>query len=105
MARLSTTELQYARTHQSLLQQHYRSSFLAQVPTSLQRLDDTTGGISMIDTPDLDKAVFTRALKDTETPIYIEGTDTYFEMKRGEIFVVRWMAVKSLVEEGAAELI
>ena len=59
----------------------------------------------MIETPDLDKAVFVRALSDTEEPIYVEGTDTYFEMKRGDIFIVRWNAVKKLVEGGEAELI
>lgn len=105
MSRLSPSELQYARTHQSLLQQHYRSSFLVQFPSSLQRLDDTTGGISMIEMPDVDRAVFARALRDAEEPIYVEGTDTYFEMRRGDVFVVRWSAVKNLVEEGAAELI
>ena len=59
----------------------------------------------MIETPDVDKAVFVRALRDTEEPIYVEGTDTYFEMRRGDVFVVRWTAVKALVERGEAELI
>ena len=59
----------------------------------------------MIETPDVDKAVFVRALRDTEEPVYVEGTDTYFEMRRGDVFVVRWSAVKGLVEEGKAELI
>ena len=59
----------------------------------------------MIETPDVDRAVFTRALRDVEEPIYVEGTDTYFEMRKGDVFVVRWSAVKALVEEGAAELI
>ena len=59
----------------------------------------------MIETPDLDRAVFVRALRDTHEPVYVEGTDTYFEMKRGDIFVVRWSAVKTLVEGGGAELI
>ena len=104
-SRLSPSELQYARAHQALLQQHYRSSFLAQFPPSLQRLDDTTGGISMIETPDMDKAVFVRAVKDVAEPVYVEGTDTYFEMRRGDVYVVRWSAVKGLVEGGEAELI
>ena len=59
----------------------------------------------MIETPDLDKAVFVRALRDTDEPVYVEGTDTYFEMRRGDVFVVRWSAVKVLVERGEAELI
>lgn len=59
----------------------------------------------MIETPDLDQTVFTRALRDTEEPVRVEGTDTYFEMRRGDVVVVRWSAVKPLVEGGAAELI
>ncbi|MCJ1369638.1 GINS complex subunit [Loxospora ochrophaea] len=104
-ARLSASELQYAASHQSLLHAHYHSSFLSQFPTSLQRLDDTAGGISMVEQPDLDKAVFVRALKDIAQPIVVEGTDMAFEMKRGDIYVVRWSSIKDLVIGGEAELI
>ncbi|KAL5120767.1 GINS complex subunit [Pleosporales sp. CAS-2024a] len=90
---LSPSEFQYLTSHQSLLSTHYASSFLSQFPASLQRLDDTTGGISMIDKPDEDKAVFVRALRDVGQ-IYVEGTDRRFEMKRGDVWVVRWSAVK-----------
>ncbi|MCJ1479936.1 GINS complex subunit [Schaereria dolodes] len=103
--RLSSSELHYATTHQSLLQAHYHSSFLSQFPTTLQRLDDTAGGISMIEQPDLDKAVFVRALRDVREPIVVEGTDMAFEMRRGDVFIVRWSAVKETVEGGDAELI
>ncbi|KAL9040114.1 MAG: hypothetical protein Q9180_002112, partial [Flavoplaca navasiana] len=104
-ARLSASELQYANTHQTLLEAHYRSSFLAQFPTSLQRLDDTAGGISMVEQPDTDTAVFVRVLRDIEVPIVIEGTDTDFEMRRGDVYVVRWSAVREYVMHGDAELI
>ena len=88
-----------------LLQQHYASSFLGQVPPNLQRLDDTVGGLSMVDVPDLDRAVFVRALIDVREAIVIEGTDVAFEMRTGDVFVVRWRAVRNLVEEGKAELV
>lgn len=104
-ARLSSSELQYASSHQALLEGHYRASFLSQFPTSLQRLDDTAGGISMIQQPDVDKAVFVRALRDVEEPIIVEGTDIDFEMRRGDVYVVRWSAVRDLVLNGDAELI
>ncbi|KAL9637652.1 MAG: hypothetical protein Q9204_001785 [Flavoplaca sp. TL-2023a] len=104
-ARLSASELQYANTHQTLLEAHYRSSFLTQFPTSLQRLDDTAGGISMVEQPDTDTAVFVRVLRDIEVPIVIEGTDTDFEMRRGDVYVVRWSAVREYVMNGDAELI
>lgn len=104
-ARLSPSELQYATAHTSLLHAHYRSSFLSQFPASLQRMDDTAGGISMVEGPDADKAVFVRALKDVEEPVYVEGTDTAFEMRRGDVVVVRWSAVREVVMAGDAELI
>ncbi|KAF6233036.1 hypothetical protein HO173_008792 [Letharia columbiana] len=104
-ARLSPSELQYATAHTSLLHAHYHSSFLSQFPTSLQRMDDTAGGISMVEGPDVDKAVFVRALKDVEEPVYVEGTDTAFDMRRGDVVVVRWSAVREVVMAGDAELI
>ena len=59
----------------------------------------------MIEQPDLDKAVFVRVLKDVDEPVVIEGTDTAFEMRRGDIYVVRWSAVRESVMGGNAELI
>ncbi|KAL9026533.1 MAG: hypothetical protein Q9196_004818 [Gyalolechia fulgens] len=103
-ARLSWSELQYANAHQTSLETHYRSSFLSHFPTSLQRLDDTAGGISMIEQPDVDKAVFIRVLRDGEEPIIVEGTDIDFQMRRGDVYVVRWSAVRDSVLSGDAEL-
>lgn len=59
----------------------------------------------MIEQPDVDKAVFVRALRDVHTPIVVEGTDMAFEMRRGDVYVVRWSAVRELVMGGDAELI
>ena len=59
----------------------------------------------MIDQPDVDRAIFARAVKDVEDAIYVEGTDSFFEMKRGDIYVVRWSAVRELVLGGVVELI
>ena len=104
-ARLSQSEVQYATTHQSLIHAHYHSSFLSQFPSSLQRLDDTAGGIAMIEQPNIDKAVFVRALINIEEPIVVEGTDIAFEMRKGDIYVIRWSAIRENVLEGNAELI
>ena len=105
-ARMSPSEAQYAQSHQTLLQAHYHSSFLSQFPPNLQGLDDTAGGgISMVEQPDLDKAVFVRALRDNDEPIEVEGTDIAFTMQKGAVFVVRWSAVKERVERGEAELL
>lgn len=59
----------------------------------------------MIEQPDVDKAVFVRALRDVEEPIVVDGTDIDFEMRRGDVYVVRWSAVRDVVVNGNAELI
>ncbi len=59
----------------------------------------------MIEQPDPDAAVFVRALRNIEEPVVIEGTDTDFQMRRGDVYVVRWSAVREHVLSGDAELI
>ncbi|MCJ1413776.1 GINS complex subunit [Xylographa parallela] len=103
--RLSTSEIQYATTHQSLLHAHYHSSFLAQFPVSLQKLDDTAGGIAMVEVPDAEKAVFVRGLRSDPVRVSVEGTDMDFQVGRGEVVVVRWSAVKNAVEDGDLECV
>lgn len=102
---LSPAEIQYATAHTSILHAHYASSFLSQFPASLQRMDDTAGGISMVEVPDVDTAVFVRGLRDVEEPVGVPGTEIDFEMRRGDVLVTRWSAVRGLVLAGDAELI
>lgn len=58
----------------------------------------------MVDKPDEDAAVFCRALRDVGE-VWVEGTDRRIEMKRGDVWVVRWSAVKKCVLGGDVELI
>ncbi|MCJ1249245.1 GINS complex subunit [Trapelia coarctata] len=103
--RLSASEIQYATTHQNLLHAHYHASFLAQFPVGLQKLDDTAGDIAMVEIPDAERAVFVRGIKEDGVRVFVEGTDMDFEIRRGEIVVVRWSAVKDAVEEGDLECV
>ena len=59
----------------------------------------------MIDSPDLDTAVFVRVLRDVEEPLVIAGTDASVVLKRGDVWVVRYSVVSELVAEGDVELI
>ncbi|KAI2464365.1 GINS complex, Sld5 component [Annulohypoxylon bovei var. microspora] len=103
--RLSPPELAYATRHQALLHNHYLSSFLSSFPAPLQNLNDTAGNISMVDTPDLDTAVFIRLLRDTL--VEGRGTDADGEMngKNGDVVILRWADAKKLVDSGSAEII
>ena len=103
--RLSPTELAYATRHQALLHNHYLSSFLASFPQQLQNLNDTAGGVSMIDSPDLDTAVFIRMLRDRH--VHGQGTDAdnTLSAESGDVLIIRWSSAKPLVDEGDAELV
>ncbi|KAH6650699.1 DNA replication complex GINS protein SLD5 [Chaetomium tenue] len=104
-ARLSEMELAYATRHQALLHNHYLSSFLSSFPANLQNLNDAAAGISMIETPDLESAVFIRALKDTPVEARGVDTDAYADLKESDIVILRWADAKKLVEAGTAELV
>lgn len=99
---LSPLEQQYLQAHQALLTNHYQSSFLSLFPAQLQKLDDTGGGVSMVEKPDEDTAVFCRVLRDcyVERPVY-GGID----LVRGDVWVLRWNTIKERVGRGDVELI
>jgi GINS complex subunit 4 len=103
--KLSPTELAYATRHQALLHNHYLSSFLSSFPQQLQNLNDTGGNISMIDSPDLETAVFVRLLKARDVDGQGTDTDTTFSAETGDILILRWSSAKPLVEDGDAELV
>jgi len=98
-------ELAYATRHQALLHNHYLSSFLSSFPPALQNLNDTAGNISMIDSPDLDSAVFIRLLRDTLVESRGVDNDGSMDGKESHIYILRWSDAKPLVESGRAELI
>ncbi|KAF2734723.1 GINS complex, Sld5 component [Polyplosphaeria fusca] len=101
---LSSSETQYLRSHTALLSAHYAASFLGTFPASLRGLEDSTGGVRMVDGPDEDGAVFVRALRDVGS-VGVEGTERRFEVRRGDVWVVRWSAVRGWVEMGDMEVI
>ncbi|KAF5682335.1 DNA replication complex GINS SLD5 [Fusarium circinatum] len=103
--RMSPTEAAYATRHQALLHNHYLSSFLASFPQQLQNLNDTAGNISMIDSPDLDTAVFVRMLRDKD--VYGKGTDDDITLpaKGGDVLILRWSSAKHMIDVGDAELV
>ncbi|OIW34394.1 GINS complex, Sld5 component [Coniochaeta ligniaria NRRL 30616] len=104
-SRLSEVELAYATRHQALLHNHYLSSFLASFPAPLQNLNDASANINMIDSPDLDTAVFVRLLRDTMVESRGIDADGALEGKDGSILILRWSDAKPLVDKGDAELV
>lgn len=58
----------------------------------------------MIDRPDAEKAVFVRVLRDCGA-VTVEGADVRFEFRKGDVWVIRWNAVKEKVLSGDVEMI
>lgn len=113
---LSESELQFLKHHQSLLSEFYDSSFLAAFPENLRRLDDSAGGVNMVEAPDGGTGVVVRCLKeewgngeDVEDGVGAvgvggeEGPDVELRFRRGEVWVVRWRDVRKGVVEGDLE--
>jgi GINS complex subunit 4 len=103
---LSSLEQDYLREHQQLLSEHYAEAFLKTFPDNLQGLEDTTGGITMVDKPDEEGAVFCRVLRDAgRVPVYGETATTDVELRRGDLWLLRWSAIKDAVLRGDVELV
>lgn len=60
----------------------------------------------MVDGPDEDSAVFCRVLRDTgSVEVYGEGGTADVDLRRGDVWVLRWSAVRDKVIRGDVELI
>ena len=89
-----------------MLSQHFHDAFLSSFPSQLQKLDDSAGGVSMVDQPDHDGAVFCRVLRDAgSVEVHGEGGTGEIELSRGDVWVLRWSTVRESVVKGDVELI
>jgi len=102
---MSETELAYATRHQSMVHSHYLSSFLSSFPPQLQNLNDTAGNMHMIDTPDLDSAVFVRMLQDAMVKGKGTDSDGNMDARYGDVLIMRWSSAKIIVDSGKGELV
>jgi GINS complex subunit 4 len=115
-AMMSESEVAFLRHHQALLGELYESSFLNAFPQGLRRLDDSSGGVAMVEGPDASKAVVVRCLAEgnwsngrdidnARDSGNDEGANVALRMRRGEVWLVRWRDVKKGVERGELELL
>ena len=114
---LSPQEQSFLQNHQALLSNFYGASFLSAFPPQLQRLDENTGGLNMVEGPDGKTAVFVRCLAErwSSDPAYEDYDDDDDDdggeasdglaMRRGQVWVVRWEDVRKGVNKGALELL
>ncbi|KAL4973857.1 hypothetical protein BDW66DRAFT_141284 [Aspergillus desertorum] len=110
---LSPSEVTFLHTHQQLLAKHFGSSFLNSFPPQLRRLDDNAGGTSMVQGPDKREVVFVRCLAEevllVAPPGPGEGDDGEEvlggTMRMGDVWVVRWEAVREAWKRGDVEVL
>ncbi|EMR11210.1 hypothetical protein PNEG_00800 [Pneumocystis murina B123] len=104
LACLSSIEIEYLKKHQEILMNYYTSAVLKYLPKKLQRLDDTQGGISMIEKPDLETAVFCRVINTVEQDIPISKNET-ITLNKGNIYLLKYKVIRSFLRTGDVELI
>ena len=111
---LAPAEVEFLKQHQALLSALYSASFLEAFPAQLRRLDDTAGGVSMVEGPEGKSAVFVRCLGERwggseedadEDGDGDGGPSGLLRMRRGEVWVVRWEDVRKGVLDGNLELL
>lgn len=106
---LSDAEANFLRNHQALLNNFYDTSFLSALPTALRKLDDSSGGMNMVEGPEQENAVIVRCLRESwsNSDLFDHSDSVSIElrMSRGEVWVVRWADVKAGVLIGDLELL
>lgn len=100
---LSPNEVTYMNQHFKILTQLYNSCFLKKMPKSLTLLNDTSGGDSMIVTPDLDQPVFVKYV--SEISVTFPMGEYELELVNEGIYVVKYSLIKDLVASGDVVLI
>ncbi|OZJ04224.1 hypothetical protein BZG36_02965 [Bifiguratus adelaidae] len=108
-SRLSPAEIEYAEKYKALLEHHFHTTFLQQLPVKQQSLNDESENpaASMIPKPDLDAAVFARVIEDIGE-FQLESGSTqgeYLEMRQGDIYFLRYMDIKTLLETKRIKLL
>lgn len=101
---LSQEETEYMHKHFKILTQLYNNCFLKKMPHFLTLLDDTSGGQSMITSPDINQPVFIKVT--TKSPItLVLDEDEDLELIENGIYVVKYSLVKRYIEIGDILLI
>ncbi|KAG4303322.1 hypothetical protein PCK1_000286 [Pneumocystis canis] len=104
LACLSSIETEYLKKHQEILTNYYTSTVLKHFPEKLRRLDDTQGGISMVEKPDMDTAVFCRVINTIKHDIPISKNESII-LDKGNIYLLKYRLIRSFLFSGDVELL
>jgi len=107
----SPAEAAFLTHHQALLTRFYDDAVLGSLPVSLRGLQDTAGGVRMVEGPDPEGTgtVFVRCLVDewesSGDSSLRGGSGQRMSFRRGEVWVVRWADAEEGVLSGDLELL
>eukprot|EP00697_Spironema_sp_BW2_P003870 gnl/Spiro4/15165_TR8163_c0_g1_i1.p1 gnl/Spiro4/15165_TR8163_c0_g1~~gnl/Spiro4/15165_TR8163_c0_g1_i1.p1 ORF type:complete len:240 (+),score=38.23 gnl/Spiro4/15165_TR8163_c0_g1_i1:185-904(+) len=105
VARLSTPELEFATQYLHLTQQHYLRSFVQSLPENFRSLDREgpgQDGFDMVVRPNLSAHVLCRI---NENIGVFEVNHDRVDLRAGEVVMVPYHAVRTLIYEKRAELL
>lgn len=100
---LSEDEQDYLYKYLNILQNLFNNSILKKVPKELSYLDDQTGDLSMVTSPDVDELVFVKVETSKEITILFE--DDEMVMTKDGIYVVKYSLISKYLEIGDVRLI
>jgi len=99
---MTMSEQAYLRRHIQISSMHLDTSFLRQFPAKLQRLDDSVGGLSMVDEPDLSTSVFCKVVENCGD---LKLGNDVVSLKKDTIFLIGYEHVRPFVLEGRIKMI
>lgn len=100
---MSKLELKFMNGHLKILLQLYEKLFINQLPQHLQSVDDESGGISMITSPDQNKFVFVKVLKDNVKPVRLGELEIMLD--KNDIHALQYKIIKKHIDRGDVILI
>ncbi|KAI9216402.1 hypothetical protein BC828DRAFT_393620 [Blastocladiella britannica] len=101
---LSAAEMQYADQFGTLLRTHLRDTVTKHMMAAMQAVDEDSEFVKMLPKPPLDTAVFVRVMTDIGD-VQLPEDDLPVHMKRGEMYLVRYIGIRDLVLRGQVELL
>ena len=100
----ATTILTILIRHNEIITKLFRNQFLSRLPRNLQGMDDNMRGVSMIEKPDLDRAVFVRVVSDELETTIRAGQDLITLEYKG-IYALRYSSISKYIQNGTVELV
>ncbi|CAM9278851.1 unnamed protein product [Ectocarpus sp. 12 AP-2014] len=106
--RLSDREREHAKGYVDMLEDHFTRTCLSQMPSNFRSLTNTSQEENMVQEPNLDTFVVCRARDDVGLVQIGEAAgreESSMDLRQGDMFIVRYRPIRTLVLGGRVDLI